>query len=83
VTAPLIIVAHPADPPAVTARRADRALEGSGVHVWYDSDNGTVWIMGRNRAIGDAEQFGPGQQLVVESSGAWRIENGRTKRDAT
>jgi len=71
----LTVVAHPADPPAVTARRADRALEGSGAHVWYDSDTDTVWITGRNRAIADAERFEPGQMLVVSYDDGWWIED--------
>jgi hypothetical protein len=59
---------------ASVARAADRALEGSGAHVWYDSDADAVWITGRNRAIADAERFGPGQQLVIGAHGSWRIE---------
>jgi hypothetical protein len=57
------------------ARAADRALEGSGAHVWYDSDADTVWITGRNRAIADAERFEPGQTLVVGAHGRWWIED--------
>jgi len=57
------------------ARDADRALEGSGTHVWYDSDADTVWITGRNRAIADAVRFEPGQMLVVSYDDGWWIED--------
>jgi len=57
------------------ARDADRALEGSGAHVWYDSDTDTVWITGRNRAIADAVRFEPGQMLVVSYDDGWWIED--------
>jgi hypothetical protein len=57
------------------ARDADRALEGSGAHVWYDSDADTVWITGRNRAIADAVRFEPGQTLVVGAHGRWWIKD--------
>jgi len=57
------------------ARDADRALEGSGTHVWYDSDDDTVWITGRNRAIADAVRFEPGQTLAAGAHGRWWIED--------
>ena len=57
------------------ARDADRALEGSGAHVWPDSDTDTVWITGRNRAIADAVRFESGQMLVVSYDDGWWIED--------
>jgi hypothetical protein len=73
-TAPQPPVTYGLDADAyLVARAADRALEGSGAHVWYDSDTDTVWVTGRNRAIADAVRFEPGQQLIVGRDG-WRIE---------
>lgn len=74
-TAPLTIVAHPADPVAVTARRADRVLEGHGVHVSMqktESGDMAVWLVGRGNQPG--RWFLPGQQLIVSHDG-WRIED--------
>ena len=59
----------------LVAHDADRALEGFGAHVWYDSDTDAVWITGRNRAIADAVRFEPGQMLVVGAHGRWWIED--------
>lgn len=74
-TARVTIVVHPADPPAVTARRADRALEGTGARVIYRRENNSVWICGKSEPESSARRLDVGQQLVIESSGTWRIED--------
>jgi hypothetical protein len=61
--------------PATTARLADRALEGTGARVIYSRDNASVWIVAKNQPETAAQLFDVGQQLVVESGGAWRIED--------
>lgn len=67
------VVVDPADPPAATARRADRALEGTGARVIYRRENASVWIVGKNEAETSAQLLDVGQQLVVEG-GSWQIE---------
>jgi hypothetical protein len=76
-TAPLTIVVHPADPVAVTARRADRALEGHHVHVSVQktgSGEAAVWLVENGDMLALGYWFLPGEQLVVSHDG-WRIED--------
>lgn len=73
-TARLAVPYDPADPEA-TARDADRALEGTGARVIYRRENASVWICGKNEPETSAQLLDVGQRLVVESGGAWRIED--------
>lgn len=69
----------------LVARAVDKALEGAGYHVSVeetcDEETGTptgeheVWLRRHGEPATKATQFRPGQQLVVESSGTWRIED--------
>lgn len=69
----LTVPFDPADPEA-TAHAADRALEGCGARVIYRRENASVWICGKHAPETSAQLLDVGQQLVVESSGTWRIE---------
>lgn len=69
----------------LVARAVDKALEGAGYHVSVeeacDEETGAstgeheVWLRRHGEPATKAMQFLPGQQLVVESGGAWRIED--------
>lgn len=57
---------------------ADSALEGHGVRVMIErTELGGfgVWLVERNDPIALGRWFLPGERLVVESSGTWRIED--------
>lgn len=74
-TAPLTVLYGRDADVYLVARDADRALEGFGclVSVEHLGDDAGVWIT--RRGTTNSTQFLPGQLLVIESSGAWRIEN--------
>jgi hypothetical protein len=56
----------------LTARAADKALEGFGCFVMVDK--GEVWIWRRDKPVNSATQFLPGEQLVVTFDDGWRID---------
>lgn len=62
---------------ATVARAADRALEGHHVRAMVsETEHGeaAVWLVERNDPVALGCWLLPGQRLVVESSGTWRIE---------
>lgn len=59
---------------ATVARAADRALEGLGCFASQGIVFDEVCIIKRNQPFTCAAHMKPGQQLVIESSGTWRIE---------
>lgn len=76
---------RPAEPVAVTARRADRALEGHHVHVSVqktaDGDM-AVWLVENGDPLLLGRWFLPGQLLIVTHDDGWRIEDADADADA-
>ena len=69
-----IVVAYDATDPSATAHAADRALEGLGCFVSRSPVADEICIVARNAPFTCAEHLRAGQQLVIESSGTWRVE---------
>ncbi len=62
----------------LVARAADRALEGHHVHVSVEkTESGGMapWLVERGDPKALEYWFLPGQQLIVERDGTWRIED--------
>lgn len=62
----------------LVARDTDRALEGHHVRAMVEKTEAwedAVWLVKSGEPIGSGCWFLPGQLLVVESSGTWRIES--------
>lgn len=64
--------------PREAARTLDRLLEGDGWRVqrtWDEAGDEIVQVTRRDQPYSAKGLFRPGQQLVVEDDGTWRVEN--------